>query len=292
MIEFERFKKMNQLNWSDDEMQKNYTIALRIEESYQNKFGSIKTPQKGDIVEFADDYHVYKSASIVENVYFEDENTRICICENGSSHITPNLHFSTSGGAFRGKDKASLVYAGEDENIVWTWGCHGAGADQGIYFPLKVNRWIIPYDPKSVKRSIVYFRKGEDGKKDAGVEIQNSESCMCYAHTFKSRKAFEAWAEYTGYEYYMDENEDKAYSPQEVKQRCWTETVPKPQNGKPIKVLANGWIHDGLVVKEEFCITEWWENAWRTDPIPQYGSPEYHKQMQEYFKYHNNPMGV
>ena len=285
MIEFERFKKMNQHRWSDDEMQKNYAIAQEVEKNYMEKFGSIKEPKLGDVVEFSDGFHVYKHASIVENVYFEDPNTRVCICENGSSHTHSGRYFQTSGGAFHGMDKASLVYVSEDENIVWTWGCNGAGADQGIYFPLKVNRWIIPYDPKEVKRSTVYFL--EDG-----IHIQNSESCMCYAHTFISRKAFEAWAKYTGYEYYMDENEDKAYSPQEVKQKCWTETVPKPQNGRPIKVLANGHIHDGLVIKEEFCITEWWGNFSRTHQYPKYGTPEYQEELKEYYKYRNNPMGV
>ena len=283
MITFERFEKLNQHRWSNDEMQKNYAIALEVERNYMEKFGSIKEPKLGDIVEFTDGFHVYKHASIVENVYFEDPNTRVCICENGSSHTHSGRYFQTSGGAFHGMDKASLVYVGEDENIVWTWGCHGSGADQGIYFPLKVNRWIIPYNPREVKRSRVYFL--EDG-----VHIQNSESCMCYAHTFYSRKAFEAWAKYTGYEYQMNEDGSRAFSPQEVKQKCWTEVVPKPENGKPIKVLANGHIHDGLVVKEEFCITEWWGNFRRQ--YPKYGTSEHQEELKEYYKYHNNPMGV
>ncbi len=284
MITFERFEKLNQGHrWSDDEMQKNYAIALKVEKNYMEKFGSIKEPKLGDMVEFSDGFRVYKHASIVENVYFEDQDKRVCICENGSSHTHSGRNFQTSGGAFLGRDKASLVYVGEDENIVWTWGCHGAGAHQGIYLPLKVNRWIIPYDPKEVKRSTVYFL--EDG-----VHIQNSESCMRYAHTFISRKAFEAWAKYTGYEYQMNVDENKAFSPQEVKQRCWTETVPKPQNAKPIKVLANGHIHDGLVVKEEFCITEWWGNFRRQ--YPKYGTLEYQEELKEYYKYRNNPMGV
>lgn len=284
MITFERFEKLNQQHrWSDDEMQKNYAIALKVEKNYMEKFGSIKEPKLGDMVEFSDGFRVYKHASIVENVYFEDQDKRVCICENGSSHTYSGQNFQTSGGAFLGRDKASLVYVGEDENIVWTWGCHGAGADQGIYLPLKVNRWIIPYDLKEVKRSTVYFL--EDG-----VHIQNSESCMCYAHTFISRKAFEAWAKYTGYEYQMNVDENKAFSPQEVKQRCWTETVPKPQNAKPIKVLANGHIHDGLVVKEEFYITEWWGNFRRQ--YHKYGTLEYQEELKEYYKYRNNPMGV
>ena len=281
MIDYSKFQELN-LGWSDNEMQKNYAIALQIEKKYMEKYGNTKEPKIGDIVEFTDGYQVYKHACIVENMYYENPNERVCICENGNSHVNSNIHFQTSGGAFVGKDKSSLVYMGEDENIVWTWGCHGAGANQGIYFPLKVNRWIIPYDTKSVKRSLVYFREGQ-------VHIQNSNSCMTYAHTFKSIEAFEAWARYTGYEYYMDENGDRAYSPQEVQQRCWTGTL-KPLGGKPIKVLANGRVHDGLVINDTLCITEWWGNIGSS--ITAYDSPAYHKQMKEYYKYHNNPMGV
>jgi hypothetical protein len=289
MVDYSRFQELNP-QWSDNEMQKNYAIALQVEKKYIDKYGSTIEPKIGDIVEFTDGYQVYKHAKIVENVYFEDANKRVCICERGGSFVSSHLHFSTSGGAFKGADKSSLVYVGEDENIVWTWGCNGAGANQGIYFPLKVNRWIIPYDPKSIKRSTVYFRKGRDGKGEGEVQIENSGSCMIYEHTFCSREAFEAWARYTGYEYQMDESGDRAYSPQEVKQRCWIEDVAKPKNGKPIKVLANGSIHDGLVVKDEFCITEWWGNT--SHSMTDYNSPEYHEKRKEYFKYHNNPMGV
>ena len=65
MITFERFEELNQHRWSDDEMQKNYAIALEVEKNYMEKFGSIKEPKLGDIVEFSDGFHVYKNASIV-----------------------------------------------------------------------------------------------------------------------------------------------------------------------------------------------------------------------------------
>ena len=109
-------------------------------------------------------------------------------------------------------------------------------------------------------------------------------------------RAFEAWAKYVDYDYKMDKDAwgaEVAYSPQEVKSKCWTTTRPKPSNGKPIKVLANGRIHDGIVVTEKTCITEWWDNIYRPgEKEPEYGSHEYQIQMKEYDKYHENPMGV
>ena len=283
MFTFEEFKQLNSSKWgsrwSDKEMEKNYVIAIQVANNYIEHFGTAKEPKIGDIVEYADDFHVYYGASIVENVYGSEP--KVCICESGHS-FTTGKYFQTSGGAFHSWDKERLQYVGEATNYVWTWGCHGAGANQGINIPLKVNKWIMPYDNKAVKRSRVVF--DQDGR----VHITNSDEWTFYAHSFKSRRAFDAWAKYVGYNYYMDG--DVAYSPQKIVNRCWTENVPKPENGKPIKVLANARIHNGLVVTEELCITEWWGNVYR--PEPKYGTYEYQMEMKEYWKYHENPMGI
>ena len=60
MITFERFEKLNQHRWSDDEMQKNYAIALEVEKNYIEKFGSIKGPKLGD----------YDLEDYASNIYF------------------------------------------------------------------------------------------------------------------------------------------------------------------------------------------------------------------------------
>lgn len=293
MEKYEDFKARNAAFGSynipslhEDEMQRNYEIALQVEKTYNEHFGNIDEPRIGDIVEFADDYHVYKTAKIVEDHYGDG---KLCICERGCSH-TDGTFFSTSGGAFVRKDKSELVLVGEDENVVWTWGCYGVGAHQGIYFPLKVRKWIIPYDPKNVKRSIVKFEKNDDGE-IISVSIENSTEFYS-AMGFDSLRAFEAWADYVGYNYRV-ENE-RGYSNQTVSQKCWTDKFPKPTNGKPIKVCANGRIHDGLVVNEEFSVTHWWPNVRRNHP--QYGTPEYKeesaKELKLFRKYARNPMGV
>ena len=125
MFTYEQFKQMNSQKigsewmskWSEKEMERNYAIALQIEKNYYEKYGTEKKPKLGDIIEFSDGFHIYKHAKIVENLYYEDQNTRICVCENGSSHTYNGRNFSTSGGAFHGMDKSDLQYVGEDVNV-------------------------------------------------------------------------------------------------------------------------------------------------------------------------------
>lgn len=293
MESFKEFIKRN-AGWDPDscfhtekEWNKNYEIAMQVEKTYNEMFKNIKEPKIGDIVEFTNGFRVYKNAKIVENLYHDG---KLCICENGSSH-TDGKYFSTSGGSFVSKDKSLLQPAGEDFNVVWTWGCNGAGAFQGIYFPLKVRKWIIPYNPKEIKRSIIYFKKNDDGE-IISVSIENSD-CMYSEMVFNSLHAFEAWANYVGYEYRIENG--RGFSNKKLSQKCWTTTIPKPENGKPIRVLANGKIHDGLVVTEEFEITQWWPNLPEKKKY-EYGTPEYRKEMDEeikkFHKYSCNPMGV
>lgn len=279
MFTFEQFERINRSHWSEDEMRRNYEIALKVEERYYAAYGTAREPKIGDIVEYTDGWRVYSNAKIVENIYC-DGTDKVCVCDSGHSFTTGD-YFSTSGGSFHSKEKALMQYVGEAENYVWSWGCYGAGADQGINIPIKVNRWIIQYDPKAVKRSTVRFSPDT-------VSIENSDDCMFKVMSFNSRRAFEAWARYVGYEYHMEG--EVAYSPQKVVTKCWTENVPKPENGKPIKVLANGRVHDGIAVMEDFCITEWWPNIYH--PEPKYGTPEYNQQMEAYWRYHDNPIGV
>lgn len=285
MFEFEQFERINRSHWSEDEMRRNYEIALKVEERYYATYGTAMEPKIGDIVEYTDGWRVYSNAKIVENLYC-DGTDKVCVCDSGHS-FTNGDYFSTSGGSFHSKEKALMQYVGEAENYVWSWGCYGSGADQGINIPIKVNRWIIPYDPKAVKRSTVRFKQCNPEVSES-VWIENSDECWIHAKTFKSKRAFEAWAKYVGYEYHMEG--EVAYSPQKIVNRCWTENVPKPENSKPIKVLANGRVHDGIAVTEDTQITEWWPNL--PESYPPYGTVEDQEQMKAYWRYNENPMGV
>lgn len=285
MFTFEEFQKINRSHWDEREMQRNYAIALQVEQTYYDRFGNAKQPKIGDIVEYTDGWRIYTGASIVENLYGSEPE--ICICDKGHS-FTSGRGFSTSGGAFHSMDASLLQYVGEAINYVWTWGCNGIGANQDINIPLKVNKWIIPYDAKKVKRSTVNFKRNDQADCDA-IWIENSDDCWIHAHSFKSKKAFEAWAKYVGYEFHMDG--EKAYSAQKIVKRCWVDPDKKPENGKPLKVIANGRVHDGLVVTEETCITEWWYNG-SNEPYHTYNTPEGQKEIELFWKYDGNPMGV
>lgn len=298
MESFENFKKRNASfgsyqfpNYHEKELRRCYDIALQVEKTYNETYGHIEGPRIGDIVEFADKFSIHERGKIVENFYGDG---KLCICEAGSSH-TDGKWFSTSGGAFVSKDASELQFVGEDFNVVWTWGCHGAGAHQGIYFPLKVRKWIIPYDPDKITRSFIYHSerlpKRADGEpsRDA-VWIENTGEFF-HAMSFESERAFRAWAKYVGYKTHgFDEYKDASY--QSIVHKCYTREEDAPKNGKPIKVLFNGDIVDGFVVTDGNEIAIWAPNIYKGYKPIDFNSEEYKQHVRDYRKYSRNPMGV
>ena len=295
METYEKFKERN-AGWeycgfcTEKDMRRNYEIACEVEIIYNNTFRNIHEPQIGDIVEFSDGFQVYDHAKVVENLYGNSKYGMLCVCENGGSH-TDGKYFSTSGGAFKAIHKSKFQYVGESENLVWTWGCHGAGAYQGIYFPLKVRKWIIPYE-KIECRSFLTIR-GKNSRYSA-VSIENVGEFFCAA-SFCSIKAFNAWAEYVGYKHNSFGNGSfEQRSPQRICDKCYTDPAWKvPEGAKPIKVIRNGDLKDAWVVTTEESITYYWPNIY--DPTaknPRCGTPEYEKEFAERRKYKGNPLGV
>lgn len=293
METYEKFKTRN-ANWNycgfcmEKDMQRNYEIACNTERIYNETFGNIDGPRIGDIVEFSDGFRVYDHAKVVENLYGGSEYGMLCVCENGSSH-TDGKYFSTSGGAFKAIHKSKFQYVGEDENIVWTWGCFGAGGGQGIYFPLKVRKWIIPYAPID-KRSTLKINGGGN-KTCHAVEIQNFGEWF-FVKSFISVRAFLAWAKYVGYEHHTFGNGTfNRKSPQKIVNMCILDMKDLPKNAKPIKVMGNGRIRDGWVVTSETEITEIWLNK-PNEQTPKFGSIAFEEQIKEKIKYECNPLGV
>lgn len=271
---------------SESEMQKNYEIAKAVEAKYHENYGNIEGPRIGDIVEFSDGFRVYKHAKIVEDVYHNKEHGLLCVCENGSSH-TNGEYFSTSGGSFRSFHKSLFQLVGTDENMVWTWGCHGAGAHQGIYFTLKVRKWLIPYEPIKV-RSTATIRKNDRGK--YGVEIQNFGDWYNQIR-FDSIKAFLAWAEYAGYEHNNDGHGTfERRSPQRLVTNYVCDKKDIPENGKPLKWVNNGRIRDAWVVADENTVTTFVDHTPKKEY--RYGTPQSDKEIELFHKYSGNPLGV
>lgn len=297
MMTFEDFKRSN-LGFgyygqpTEKEMQECYEIAQQVERTYQETYGHIDGPRIGDIVEFSAGYEVNKYGKIVENMYGGSKYGMLCVCANGSS-FTNGRGFDTSGGPFYAFHKSKLQLVGEDENIVWTWGCHGSGAHQGIYFTLKVRRWIIPYGPDMKRSEVVIRGRGAKGGKMA-VSISNFGEFF-NAQSFVSIGAFMAWAEYVGYRYQTEcRGTFRGVSTQRICDKCYTDPTWQPPVGaKPIKLVRNGDLKDAWVVTTDECIMYYWPNI--HDPNrkePAIGTPEYEEKFREYRKYSDNPMGI
>ena len=270
MENFENFKTRNQAfgaywckNLWEKEMEKCYQIALDVEKTYNENHGNITEPQVGDVVEFRYYNRVYEHGLITENLYGKSSFGMITVCESGSS-FTDGKFFSTSGGAFHSFHKSRLQYVGEDYNVVWTWGCHGSGGSQGIYFPLKVRKWVIPYEPISFRSGVRI--NGRNEKYPEGgifrdcVTICN-ENSFYIAKEFSSVRAFLAWADYVGYKHesYGD-GTFKRRSPQQITNKCVLDLKDLPEGCKPIKVLGNGYVRDGWVYTTDTEVWEIWLN--------------------------------
>lgn len=292
---YEEFVAMNagfnEGSWSDKDMELNWKIVQEVAETYRRRFPDNVAPKIGDIVEFSDGFHVYRNAKIVEDLYYKSEYGVLCICENGSSHITKNAGFSTSGGAFVRRHKSKLKRNGFDSNTVWTWGCNGIGAGQGIYFQLRVNRWVIPYDESSVVRSTVRINgcgaKSADGTKIPAVVVGNTSEWFGF-QTFESIKAYKAWAEHVGYRTFQQNSCFHLESNQRLVRKYIVKDEDIPKDAKMIKMVSNGRVRDCWVTSEENDIIFNIDN--RSIPEIKYGTKEDEEERLMFWKYSSNPL--
>ena len=279
--------------WSDKDMKLNWKIAQEVAEIYRRRFPDNGAPKIGDIVEFSDGFRVYRHAKIVEDVYRKSEYGVLCICENGSSHISNGAGFSTSGGAFVRRHKSMLKRNGYDRNTVWTWGCNGVGAGQGIYFDLVVNRWIIPYDEGSMVRSTVRINgrgaKSMDGTELPAVTVGNTSDLYRFL-SFESIKAYKAWAEHIGYRTFPRNSCLHLESNQRLVRRYIVRDEDIPKNAKMIKMVSNGRVRDCWVTSEDNDIVFNIDN--RSIPAIKYGTKEDEEERLMFWKYSSNPLGV
>lgn len=304
MEPYEIFKKRN-INFDESSyfiekglmekaMKENYDIACNVEKRYNETFGNIEGPRIGDIVEFSDGFEVYKHAKVVENPYGGSAYGMLCVCERGSS-FTNGEYFSTSGGAFKAFHKSKFQYAGEEENVVWSWGCHGAGASQGIYFPLKVRKWIIPYDPMLKQSRVIINGVGKKDWKGYSLPAVWIERYFAPNHyrilEFETIKAFRAWAEYVGFVSKPYNGIFDRYSFQNIIFKYFWDKSEVPENAKPIKAANGSRLCDAYVVNDG-NIVYYIPNVNTLPERPKYGTKEYEEEFAEFLKYKNNPLGV
>lgn len=298
MENYENFKSMNAAwnggDWSESEMERNYQVASEIVDAYKKRFPDETEPKIGDIVEFSDGTSVYKHAKITEDLYGRMKYGLMCICEQGSSHVTKNAGFSTSGGSFVRRHKSLMVLSGKEQNLVWAWGCHGAGASQGVYFSLDVNKWLIPYDKNFLTRSVVKIngggRKNWKGEKMPAVNVSNLHEWYGF-QDFESIKAFRKWADFIGYKT-MQRNSclDLVSNQRLVRGLCVCKDEDIPKDAKVIKMILNGRARDCWVLHEGNDIVFRVDN--RPLPLTKYGTKEYEEELAEFRKYKENPLGI
>lgn len=241
-MNYEQFKNAN-LGWDDgsiqwygeSKMRKNYEISRNVKREFYKHYDRHATvPQKGDVIEFVNYNKLYKHAA-VESV---DKYGLMYVCEQASTH-TDGKHFSTSGGSFTHIHISHFEFAGYEERRFWTWGAHGAGAHQGIYFTILVKKWRQKDMPKIIPTHEVclfnkYYR-----------EHCGYKACVLYYNNqyvfegFETFKRFKEWAAYVGLTY-RKRSDGRYFANQFLESKCFWNTDELPDGCKPIKAYCNG----------------------------------------------------
>lgn len=278
-------------------MRRNYAIAQKVCKKFYSRYDkNSPIPQVGDIVEFSDGYRVYKYGMIAEPHWKDMSKFNLLnVCECGCFH-TDGEYFSTSGGAFHTIHASHFALVGWAENTVWTWGCYGSGANQGIYFKLKVRKWIIPYDaPKPLTTVRIYGKGSTDWQgfeRSYAVEVQDLYNSFC--ETFKSVHAFLAWAEYVGFEYEKVGRLCDRRGSQHLKTITVNNPDQVPADAKPLKAIAGLSIKDIWTKKIDDTIYFYEPSFYSLDngafgEMPKLTEDEKTKLLR---KYVGNPLGV
>lgn len=278
-------------------MRRNYAIAQKVCKKFYSRYDkNSPIPQVGDIVEFSDGYRVFKHAMIAEPYWKGMSKFNLLnVCECGCSH-TNGEYFSTSGGSFHTIHASHFALVGWAENDVWTWGCYGSGANQGIYFKLKVRKWIIPYDaPKALTKVHIYGKSTKDlygYTRNEAVMVKDYHNS--FVETFNSIHAFLAWAEYVGFEYEKVGGLCNRRSPQHLKKTMVNSPKQVPTDAKPLKMMSGGRLIDAWTKKIDNTIYFYVPTFCSLDngafgEIPKLTQDE---ELKLYRKYYNNPLGV
>lgn len=287
MISIEQFIQWNSgwdhkfgLGHDEEEWKENYDIACEVEERLQNNYPMDGEVHPGDLVEISDGFRVYKNALVCSI----DKNGVCEVCEQWSA-FTFGKSFSVSGGVWHNIHKSNFVRKGNGRATYWTWGRNGAGANQGIHFPVLVQRWLVPYE-KPKPESTVYFHTRKD-RNEPRVTIEGTG--LSRLGQFCSVKAFKAWAEYVGFGY---EKFGQAWNwviqrqgKQNIADRLFWAKDDLPEGAKPIFGRSNGYMVQCYVSNDGDTITMWRPNPNSKavfKPLP----------FEEAKRYYDNPMGV
>lgn len=281
-----------------DPMRENYAIAKKICKKFYSKYDKGSAiPQVGDIVEFSDGYEIFKHGLIVEHFNGGlNKFNLLNVCENGSTWTNGEC-FSTSGGSFHTMHASRFALAGWGERSMWTWGCNGAGANQGIYFNVKVRKWIIPYgELKPLTHVYIYGKNTKDWngyKRRYAVAVQSGLSGT-FGESFKSIHAFLAWAKYVGFEYEKVNRLTDRRGLQNLRRVLITNPNQVPEGAKPLKMAENGSIVDAWTKKIGNTIYFYVPNInyWLNGTFGEIPKMSRDEEFQVWLKYNDNPLGV
>lgn len=219
--------------WSEKYMRKNYEISRNVKREFYKHYDRHATiPQKGDVIEFVHDNKLYRHAA-VEGV---DKYGVMYVCEQASTH-TNGKHFSTSGGAWTHIHISHFEFAGYEERRFWTWGAHGAGGNQGIYFTILVKKWRQKDMPKIKPFVEIYFLNPYYMERGSQVVVLNEDRYI--GEEFKTIKRFKEWSAYVGLTYHKEDSE-RYFANQFLESKCFWSTDELPEGCKPIKAYCNG----------------------------------------------------
>lgn len=254
-MNYEQFKNTN-LGWDDGSIQwygekymrKNYEISRNVKREFYKHYDRHATmPQKGDVIEFVHDNKLYKHAA-VENV---DKYGVMYVCEQASTH-TDGKYFSTSGGAWTHIHISHFEFAGYEERRFWTWGAHGSGGNQGIYFTILVKKWRQKDMPKLTPTNDICFCNSYYKNRGSKVVVRYDYGQYIFEE-FKTIKRFKEWASYIGLTYHK-RNNGRYFTDQFLESKYFWSTDELPDGCKPIKAYCNGskvrcYIHnDGTTI--------------------------------------------
>lgn len=219
--------------WAEKYMRKNYEISRNVKrEFYKHYDRHAAMPQKGDVIEFVHDNKLYKHAA-VESV---DKYGVMYVCEQASTY-TNGKHFSTSGGAWTRIHISHFEFAGYEERRFWTWGAHGAGGNQGIYFTILVKKFRQVDMPRLAPEHRIYFHNPYYKDRGSAVVVMRNWN---YIHReFKTIHEFKDWADYIGLTYHKDDG-GRYFTDQFIKDALFWSMDEIPDGSKPIEGWSNG----------------------------------------------------
>lgn len=297
LMTIEEFKAMN-LGWNNggemDEstLRKNYEIAMNAIWDFIGRRESDMVPQVCDHVVASDKFEIFPNAVVDKDLY--QRPGRITICGRGGFGVFGSSMPSIQcGGPFFGApaDASEYEYLGMGRTTVWTWGCYGAGANQGIYFWVPVRRWKMRSLNRRI-RSYISMPVTKEAKERFGRQSKLQLWGDDFTHIqveFDSIKACFAWLEQMHIHATREESENGVMYwslDREVFTRGYVySAVPTDRPSFYAgKLHRNGNLGDAwgyLTDLGDIALV-------RTDS----GKIDYSDNPEEYKKYRNNPLGV